>query len=87
MRHLMVLSPPIGNSLGDETVFPVRGVRSWVPVTRQAHLLKLYVIFSATSRSPMSNVGNMDSEGMKRGSAMNLHQPSRKRRVCYLFCA
>ena len=38
-----------------------------------AHRRKGNVIFSATSRSPMSKVGNMESEGMKRGSAMNLH--------------
>jgi hypothetical protein len=39
-----------------------------------AHLLNLYVSFSAMSLSPMSKVGYMDREGMKRGSAMNLHQ-------------
>ncbi len=38
-----------------------------------AHRAKRYVIFSATSRSPTSYVGNMDSEGMNRGSATNLH--------------
>jgi len=37
------------------------------------YLLNLYVSFSAMSRSPMSNVGYMDSDGMNRGSAMNLH--------------
>jgi hypothetical protein len=36
------------------------------------HLLNLYVSFSAMSLSPMSKVGYMDREGMKRGSAMNL---------------
>ena len=34
------------------------------------HLAKRYVSFSATSRSPTSKVGNMESEGIKRGSAM-----------------
>jgi len=33
---------------------------------------KRYVSFSATNRSPTSKVGNMDSDGMKRGSATNL---------------
>jgi hypothetical protein len=37
-----------------------------------AHLLNLYVSFSAMSLSPMSKVGYMDSDGIKRGSAMNL---------------
>ena len=35
-------------------------------------LLKRYVSFSATNRSPTSKLGAMDREGMKRGSAMNL---------------
>lgn len=43
--------------------------------TCSAHL---YVTCSVTRRSPMSMVGYMDSEGMNRASAMNLH-PSR----CY----
>jgi hypothetical protein len=43
-----------------------------------AHLLNLYVSFSAMSLSPMSKVGYMDSEGMKRGSAMNLAADNRQ---------
>ena len=54
---------------------------------QQAHLLKLYVIFSATRRSPMSNVGNMDSDGINRGSAMNLHQPCLRHIFWSVFCA
>jgi hypothetical protein len=41
----------------------------------QAHLEKRYVSFSATKRSPMSKLGYMDSDGMKRGSATNLWSP------------
>lgn len=41
------------------------------------HLMNLYVIFSANSRSPMSKLGYMDSEGINRGSAMNLQPASR----------
>ena len=46
-----------------------------------AHRTKRYVIFSATSRSPTSYVGYMDSEGMKRGSATNLHRTALSRRA------
>ena len=35
-------------------------------------LVNRYVIFSATNLSPISKVGNIESEGMKRGSPMNL---------------
>ena len=46
-----------------------------------AHRAKRYVSFSATSRSPTSYVGYMDSEGMNRGSATNLHGKLRGREV------
>lgn len=46
-----------------------------------AHRAKRYVIFSATSRSPTSYVGYMDSEGIKRGSATNLHRTALSRRA------
>ena len=46
-----------------------------------AHRTKRYVIFSATSRSPTSYVGYMDSEGMKRGSATNLRAETLSRRA------
>jgi len=39
---------------------------------RGGYLKNRYVTFSAMSLSPMSNVGYIDKEGMKRGSAMNL---------------
>ena len=35
-------------------------------------LVNRYVIFSATNLSPISKVGNIESEGMKRGSPINL---------------
>jgi hypothetical protein len=43
--------------------------------TAWSHRTNLYVSFSANSLSPTSNVGNIDREGMKRGSATNLAEP------------
>ena len=48
--------------------------------------LNLYVIFSAMSLSPMSNVGYMDSEGMNRGSAivaLNASETAKVMRTVY----
>jgi hypothetical protein len=47
--------------------------QGWQALLRP-HLMKRYVIFSAISLSPTSKEGNMEREGMKRGSAMNLQR-------------
>ena len=50
---------------------PGRSNGGWKRTTSPAAgLLDRNVIFSATSLSPTSYVGNMESEGMNRGSAM-----------------
>lgn len=51
-----------------------------------AHLKNLYVIFSANNLSPTSKLGYIDSEGINRGSAMNLRTVVLYRKVVPSMC-
>ena len=65
---LPVLMPQLNRAIPEEP--PPRPITAGAHL--HGHLKKRYVTFSAMSRSPISKVGYMDREGMKRGSAMNL---------------